>query len=372
MAFWIAIAPGLDILATQATHHSALISLLVSSTPTNQVPNLKYIHRAPPSTTMPPIQQSLLLNLNNYDIVILTSAILPLLFILLFILAVFLTWQPIARRRGVYGNALHRSTTPSLDLPSPRAFNYRKETLFPLTVSTLVQSTLLASHFLRLGIVFNNLWPLSPAQCSESQPSSWGRKNNTQFGLAFNGDGSRLSDTIWLLPTTLRGLRKRLFLGPFAGLRQQSPGARKSAEFQQPAPDVVETTEATGEPSLDVLEADSAGVPDIFPSTDDAQVETGILPIPLIILSLPSSENLVEDPSPSVSLDKNFLCPDGTFGRPAQVAVRTYDISNTTHVALASCLRHRQKRATPLPSPDVLSIPGVVRWPRQGPRRCWL
>ena len=140
--------------------------------------------------------------------VILTSAILPLLFILVFILVVFLTWQPTARRRGVYGNALHRSTTPSLDLPSPRAFNYRKETLFPLTLSTLVQSTLLASHFLRLGIVFNNLWPLSPAQCSESQPSSWGRTNNTHFGLAFNGDGSRLSDTIWLLPTTLRGLRK--------------------------------------------------------------------------------------------------------------------------------------------------------------------
>jgi hypothetical protein len=328
---------------------------------------------------MPPIQQSLLVD--NYDIVILTSAILPLLFILVFILVVFLTWQPIARRRGVYGNALHHSTTPPLDLRSPRACNARKDTLFPLTVSALVQSTLLASLFLRLGIDFNNLWPLSPAQCSEgilshgldSQPSSWGRANNTQFSLAFNGDGSRLSDTIWLLPTTLRGLRKRLFLGLFAGLGQQArgPRARKSAKFQRHAPDVVESTEATCEPGLDVLEPDTVGEPDIFLSTDDAQVETGTLPIPLIILTLPSSENLVEDPSPPVSLDRDFLSPDGTFGRPAQVAVRTYDISNATHVALASSLRHRQKRAPPFPSPDVLSIPGVVRWPRQGPR-FWL
>ena len=330
---------------------------------------------------MPPVQQSLFVN--NYDVVILTCTILSLSFILMFMVS--LAWQSITRRREIYRNTLYRSTT-SPDPSSPRAAKVRKKILFPPTVSALVgQSTLVASHPLRLGIVPNNFWASSPTRCSQDIPfhdlepesSSWGGENARQFGLTAaspasppNGDDSRLSNTIWSLSTALRGLCKRLFFGLFAGLREHalSPSAaRKTAESSRHAPDVVKFTESTGEPGLDVLEPDTVGAPKIYLSTNDAQVETGTLLIPLIILSLPSSENLAQGPSPPVLLDEDFLSPDGTFrsaGRPARVADRTYDISNATRLALASRLHHRQKRATPFPSPDVLSSPGVVRWPR--------
>ena len=330
---------------------------------------------------MPPVQQHLFVD--NYDVVILTCAILSLLFILVFV--VFLARQSIARRRGIYRNALHRSTT-SPGLSSPRALNVRKETLFPPTVSALVgQSILVASHPLRLGVVPTNLWPSSPARCFqgipfhglEPEPLSWGRANIRQFGLTTtspasppNGDGLRPSNTIWSLPTTLYGLRKCLFFGLFAGLRQHAPSpraARKTGESPRHAPDLVDPTESTGERGLDVLEPDTVDVSEIFLSTDDAQVETDTLPIPLIILSLPSSENIAQDPSPPILLDEDFLSPNGTFrsaGRPARVADRTYDISNATRLALASRLRYGQKRETPFPSLGVLSGPGVVRWPR--------
>jgi hypothetical protein len=324
---------------------------------------------------MPPVQTSMdsqSLVVDNYNVFILTCAILSFLFILTFILVVSLAWQSITRRRRIYGNVPHRTIT-SPDLRSPRARNVRKETLYPPTVSALVlQSILVASHHLRLGIVPNNLWP-SSARCPrgilshglESEPPSRGRANISRPGLAASPPGS--IQTIGFLPTTLYGLRNRLFFGLFSGLRQHAPSlaARKSAESQQHAPDVVEPTEAKGESSLDVSEPDTVGgVPENFLPT---VVETGTLPIPLIILSLPSSENIVEDPSLPVSLDESFLCPDGTFrssGRLARAADQTYDISDATRLALASRLHHRQKRVIPFLSPDVLSSPSVVRWPR--------
>jgi hypothetical protein len=326
---------------------------------------------------MAPVQASVdsqSLVVDNYDVVILTCAILSFLFILMFILVVFLARQSIARRCRIYGKVLHRTTTPP-DLRSPRAHNARKETLSPLTVSALVlQSIPAAFHHFRLGIVPNNLWPPSAARCPkdtlshglEPEPPLWRRANVRQFGFAASpsgGDGSRLIQTIWFLPTALCGLRKRLFFGLFAGLRQApSLSARKSAECQRQALVVVEPTEATGEPSLDVLGPDIVGVPEIFLHTE---AEIGTLPMPLIILSLPSSENLGEDPSLPVSLDEDLLSPDGTFrssGRLARVA--DHDISYATRLALASRLRHRQKRAIIFLSPDVLSSPRVVRWPR--------
>jgi hypothetical protein len=231
-----------------------------------------------------------------------------------------------------------------------------------------VHSTLVASHPLRLGLIPDNLWPSSAVDILSHglEPVSWGRANIRQLGLAAptsNGDDSRLRNAI-----CLRGLLKRRFFGLFAGLPQEapSPSARESAESHRHAPGVVE---ATGEPGPDVLEPDTVHIPEIFISTDDAQSETGTLPIPLIILSLPSSEYLVEDPSPPVSLDEDLLSPDGTFrssGRPlaARVAVQTYNISDATRLALASRLRRRHKRAILFPSPDVLASLNVVRWPR--------
>ncbi|KAI9448441.1 hypothetical protein H4582DRAFT_90178 [Lactarius indigo] len=343
--------------------------------PTNRDP--RNISRAPPSTTMPPIQASIDSRplFDNYDVAILTCAILSPLFILIFTSVIFLAWQSVARRRGIYGNRLHRAATTVLR--SPRARKVRKETLFsPIVSALVVQSTLVASRPLRLGIVPENLWSSSAAHyLNEShgpeQPSR-GRANIRQFSPASptsNGDASHLNHTIWLLPTTLRGSRERRFFDLFAGLCQWAPSAsaRTSAESHRHAHCMVEPMKATGEPDPDGLEPDTVDIPGIFFSTDDPQFETGTLPIPLIILSLPSSEHLAEDPSPRVSLNEDLLSPDGTFrssGHSAQVASRTYDISDATRLALASRLRHRQKRAISFPSPDVLTSPGVVRWPR--------
>ncbi|KAI9466598.1 hypothetical protein BJY52DRAFT_1233038, partial [Lactarius psammicola] len=266
---------------------------------------------------MPPVQapvdsQSLFA---DNDLVILSCAILSLLFIFIFAYTVFLAWRSIARLRRVYGNALRRATTSPV-LHSPRARKVRKKTLFsPIVSALVVQSTLVASHPVRLGIVPDNFCPSSTVHYSKDIPShgpellSRGRANIAQISLAAstsNGDGSRLSNTIWLLLATLRELPKRRFSDLIAG------SARKSAEAHRHAPGDILPTKATGELDLDVLEPDTVDIPDIFLSTDDAQFETGTLPIPLIILSLPSSEHLVEDPS-----------PDGTFrssGRPARVA----------------------------------------------------
>ncbi|KAH9172149.1 hypothetical protein EDB89DRAFT_2070134 [Lactarius sanguifluus] len=353
--------------------------ILTASAYTNKEP--RDISRAP-STSMPPVQASIDSQFlsDNYDVAILTCAILSPLFILIFTFVIFSAWQSISRRRGIYGNAHHRTPTPVV-LRSPRARKVRKETLIsPIVSALVVQSTLVASHPLRLGIVPENLWSSSAAHYSKEshgpdQPSQ-GRVNIRQLGptaLPSKRDGSRLSYTIWLLPTTLRGLRERQYFGLFAGLRERAPNpsAKTSAESNRYAPGMVERMKATGEPDPNGLEPDTVDVPEIFLSTDDPQFETGTLPIPLIILSLPSSEHLAEDPSPRVSLDEDLLSPDGTFrssGHSVQAAIRTYDISDATRLALAFRLRHRQKRAISFPSPDVLTSPGlgpgVVHWPR--------
>ena len=292
----------------------------------------------------------------------------------MFILVVFLPWRSITSRLGIYRIVLHRTTTS--DLRSPRARNVRKETLSPTVSALVLQSILVASHQLRFGIVPNNPWPSSAARCPKFIPSHGSKpeppsRRRGQLRIAASppgDDGSCIIQTNWFHPTILCGLRKRLSFGLFPSLRQQGSSltVRKSEESRRHAPDVVvvEPTEATGESGVDVLALDTAGVPGTFLPTED---ETCTLQIPLITLSLPSSESLVEDPSPPVSLDEGFLCPDGTFrssGRLARVADPTYYISDATRLALVSRLRHRQKRAVPFPSPDVLSSPSVVRWPR--------
>ena len=317
---------------------------------------------------MPPVQAAIDSQdffIDNHDVVILTCAILSLV---IFALVIFLAWQSISRWLGIHGKALHRTTTSRV-LRSPRVRKVRKETLFPPTISALiVQSTLVASHPLRLGVVPDNLWPSSAVDILSHglEPFSWGRANIRHFGLAAstsNGDGSRIRTTISLLSAALRESRKRRFFGLVAGLLKQAPDprARESAGSHRHAHGVVE---ATGEPDL---KTDTVDIPEIFLSTDDAQFETGTRPIPLIILSLPSSEHLVEDLSPPLSPDEGLLSPDGTFrssDRLVPVAVQTNNISDATRLALESRLRRRQKRAISFPSPDVLASLNVVRWPR--------
>ena len=101
-------------------------------------------------------------------------------------------------------------------------------------------------------------------------------------------------------------------------------------------------------------------------STDVAQFKIETPMIPFIILSLPSSEHIVEDPSPPVSLDENLLSPDGTFRSTGLAADNTHwhDFSDAPLPVLASRLRERRKRPVSFPSPSVLSTPGMAYWPR--------
>ncbi len=181
------------------------------------------------------------------------------------------------------------------------------------------------------------------------------------FRLASDSDGSR-PGYIRLLPSILRGLYKQQFLGLLGGSFQQVSGLsiNKSAEVRGHAPGVAEPMEATGE-------LDPVDIPENFLSTDEAQLKAGTLPIPLITLSLPSREHLVEDSSAPITLDEDLLSPDGTFRSSKsrdRISARAYDISEATRSALASRLRRRQKLAISFPSPGVLTSPTGVGWPR--------
>jgi hypothetical protein len=86
--------------------------------------------------------------------------------------------------------------------------------------------------------------------------------------------------------------------------------------------------------------------------------------LPFIILSLPSNDDLVEDPPPPSSLDDDLLSPDGTFrstGLPILATADTHDLDDAIRPVLASRLRERRKRPI---SPNVLATPGMAYWPR--------
>ncbi len=89
--------------------------------------------------------------------------------------------------------------------------------------------------------------------------------------------------------------------------------------------------------------------------------------LPFIILSLPSNDDLVEDPPPPVSQDEDLLSPDGTFrstGLPVLATAETHDLDDAIRPVLASRLRERRRRPISLPSPNVLATPGMAYWPR--------
>ncbi|KAF8485211.1 hypothetical protein DFH94DRAFT_267584 [Russula ochroleuca] len=268
-----------------------------------------------------------------------TYAILSLSFI--FISGLFLVCRSIARRRHAIHDNAHPCTTFSLPaLPSNEEWKVRKRASFAPTVSTLAaQSTIVASSPLHLNII-SELGP-PPTLC---------RSVSLRSGLR-------------LLPKTRPP-------SPFSSLRQEPNGSngKEHARPQQHLSDLTVPVADIDEPEPDIRVLDTTNISQTLHSihsTDDAQFKAGTPVIPFIILSLPSSEHLVEDPLPPVFLDEDLLSPNGTFrssGLPAWHTVDEHDLSNDTRPVLASRLRERRKRS--LPSPNVLATPGMAYWPR--------
>ena len=160
--------------------------------------------------------------------------------------------------------------------------------------------------------------------------------------------------------TALRGLCNTRFLSRLAGLQQRLLGSSSKGNTDPrlhplgPTGPVADTKD----PEPDILMPDK---------TDDTRLETDTPVIPLIILSLPSSEHLSADLPLRILLDEDLLCPDGTFrptGFLAPAKVGTYDINNATRQALATRLRERRKHVKPLSFPSILSTSGMAHWPR--------
>ncbi|KAH9986772.1 hypothetical protein BJV77DRAFT_1070788 [Russula vinacea] len=269
----------------------------------------------------------------------LTYATLSLSFI--FVSGLFLLCRSIARRRHPIHDNGHPCTTLSLPaLPSNEEWKVRKRASLAPTVSTLAaQSAIVASSPLHLNII-TELGP-PPTLCRSV---------------------SLLSGP-HLLPKTR-------VLNPLISLRQEPNGSngKEHAGPQQDLSDLMVPVADTDEPEPDIRVSDITNVSQTLHSihsTDDAQFKAETPVIPFIILSLPSSEHLVEDMLPPVSLDEDLLSPNGSFrpsGLPAWGTVDTHDLSDDTRPVLAPRLRERRKRSSP--SPNMLATPGMAYWPR--------
>ncbi|KAI0250546.1 hypothetical protein BJV78DRAFT_553343 [Lactifluus subvellereus] len=347
---------------------------------------------------MPPVPAPVTprsLSVDRHNLVNLKCITLSLSLILLFMLGSFFTYQFIAhRRRAIRDNAFLRTfSLPAL--LAEGACRVGKRTSFLPTVSTLVaQSTLVASSPLRLSIIPDKFGPPSTLRWSTDfichgleRSLSWGRATVGLFGLAasasvasiqqlFSGlisliasPSSTLSNGNDPRPgyaTSLRRLCNTRVLGPFAGLLQRLLGssAKGNAEPRRHPSDLTGPV-VDSEP--DILVPDAIDAPHILLSTDDPQFKIDTPVIPLIILSLPSSEHLVGDLLPPAPLDEDLLSPDGTFrstGSLARPMADAYNINDGTRLALAARLRERRKRPKSLSSPSILATSGMVHWPR--------
>jgi hypothetical protein len=340
---------------------------------------------------MPPAQapvSSRSLSADGHDIVNLKCVILSLSSIFIFVLVSFLAYQFIVlRRRATCGNAVIRiSNLPALFVEGASRCTFWKRTSFFPTVSALVaQSTLVASSPLRLGIVPDKLGTLSAFPWSMDlicrgleRFLSWGRATIGLFGLVASSVQQSFSGLIRLsaLPSStlstgddphppyaaaLRRLCNTSALSHLAGLQPRLLGSRSMGNIDPR----LHPSGLTGPVAdTDEPEPDIVLVPD---TTDDTQLETDTPVIPLIVLSLPSSEHLVADLPLPIPLDEDLLGPDGTFrstGSPAPAKVDTYDINNATRQALTVRLWERRRRLKPLSSPSILSTSGMVYRPR--------
>ena len=179
-----------------------------------------------------------------------------------------------------------------------------------------------------------------------------------------NGDGSRDGRVISLFPRP----RATRILRLLPSLRRQPIGSNDRTGSPWHLSDIEDSVTDKDEPEPDIRVPDSIDVPQILRSIqNDAERKTEIPVIPLIILSLPSSDRLVGDPPRPVHQDEHLLSPDGTFrstGPRARITAGTHDVSDATRLALASRLRERRKRPVLITSPNVLATRSMAHWPR--------
>jgi hypothetical protein len=326
----------------------------------------------------------------------LTYAILSLSFILIF--GSFLACRSIIRcrrRRPINDGAPHFTdfTGNSHDLLSD---SIKKQTSFSPTISALVtQSTMVASSPLRLKIIpklrdpSTARWPMKFLFRGFERFRSWGRATIGVLGVVVrasstsvqqlffgamslidsssvassNNDGSRHSSTASLLSILCEPRTTTRALKPFPGWRQRpiSSNAKEYAGTHQHLSRPTGPFTDKDEPEPDIRVPDIINIPQFLRLIEGAEPV-----IPLIILSLPSSEHLIGEPPQPSALDRDLLSPDGTFrssGPSGRDTDETVDVSDATRLALASRLRERRKHVS-LPSPTVLATPSMTHWPR--------
>jgi hypothetical protein len=284
----------------------------------------------------------------------LSYPILSLSFI--FVSGLFLAFRSIIRRRRpiLHDNARLCGAFSLPALPSNEKWKVRRQASFAPTVSMLVaQYTIVASSPLHLNLI------------PGVEPSSTiGRSMN----LLCRNLERALSWGRAIIDLFSRAVSTRVF-SPFSSLRQQPIGSneKEDAAHTQHISALTHSMVETDDPEPGIRVPDTINIPQIPRSTNDSQFKTEIPVLPFIILSLPSNDNLVEDPTPPLSLDADLLSPDGTFrstGLPVLATVDTYDLDYAIRPLLASRLRERRKRPISLLSPNVLATPGMAYWPR--------
>jgi hypothetical protein len=331
----------------------------------------------------------------------LTYVVLSLSFIL--ICGSFLAcWSIIPRRRcRPINDGAPRFTNITGNSPDLLSDRIKRRTLFSPTVSALVtQSTMVASSPLRLKIIpklgnpSTPRWLMNFLSHGFKRFLSWGRATiglvrvvataspasvqQLFFGVmslidsssvaSSNNEGSRLSGTASSLSTLCEPRTTTRALKPFPGWRQQpiSSNAKEYAGTHRHLSRPTDPFTDKDEPEPDIHVPDIINIPQFLPLIEGAQCKAETPVIPLIILSLPSSEHLIGDPPQPSALDQDLLSPDGTFrssGPPGRVTAETPDVSGATRLALASRLRERRKHVS-LPSPTVLATPSMAHWPR--------
>ena len=286
-----------------------------------------------------------------------TYPILSLSFV--FISGLFLAFRSIIRRRRRRRRPIHDNTRfcTAFRLPAFPS-NDEKRVSFAPAVSTLAaQSTIIASSPLRLQVI-PELGPPSTL-CRSTDFHSRGLERSPSSG--------RATVELFSLAVSTR------VLSHFSSLRQQQPMGPNEKEYAGPREHhshLTDTVVDTDELEPDIRVPDTINIPQMLHSThsiQDSRFKTEASVIPFIILSLPSSDDLAEDPPPPVSLDEDLLSPDGTFrstGLPALATVDVHNLADATRPVLASRLRERRKRPISWPSSNMLATPGMAHWPR--------
>ncbi|KAI0301933.1 hypothetical protein B0F90DRAFT_1816813 [Multifurca ochricompacta] len=326
------------------------------------------------STLLLVLSGTISVNRQQVQIVNLTCVILSLSFILMFALGSLLARRLIAHRHHtIHGNTHLRA--PSLPaLLARRARKARNRASFSPTVSTLIaQSTLVASSPLRLDIMTDSFgspstirWSMDFLCRGLERSLSWGRATIGLFGLAASASAASIQQSFSGLFNLVASPSTSLSTSDTSRSSNATPLHPTPCRPSHTGPDQTNLITDTSEPKPDTPVPDRIDIPSILLSANDTQYTT--FPIPLIILSLPSNEHLIGYQPPSAPLDENLLSPDGTF-RSAESAAwttaDTYDINNSTRLALASRLRERRKG--PVSSP-VLATLGMNmntnHWPR--------